>query len=109
VVLGANGGTFDAVVIGSGDREHPLSTNGANGVINRAYMIADTAIGTTGATLGVTDTCGATVSSGCSNLFDATSNSSVPLSGPRLTRVAPGEGVNGQSFCRPDDLVRTRG
>jgi type IV pilus assembly protein PilY1 len=34
-------GTFDAVVIGSGDREHPLAGNAANNTANRAYMLVD--------------------------------------------------------------------
>jgi len=72
------GKTFDAVVIGTGDREHPLSTNAANGVANRVYMFEDTNTGTAGANLGIVDSCGATVASTCSNLYDATSSSSVP-------------------------------
>jgi len=72
------GKTFDAVVIGTGDREHPLSTNAANSVANRVYMFEDTNTGSTGANLGIVDSCGATVASSCSNLYDATSSSSVP-------------------------------
>lgn len=74
VVLGAS---FDAVVIGSGDREHPLATNDANDVINRVYMFKDTT-GATGTSLGISDTCGASVTTSCSNLFDATNSSAVP-------------------------------
>jgi type IV pilus assembly protein PilY1 len=74
VVLGAS---FDAVVIGSGDREHPLATNDANDVINRVYMFKDTT-GPTGSSLGISDTCEASVTTSCSNLFDATNSSAVP-------------------------------
>jgi type IV pilus assembly protein PilY1 len=38
---------FDAVLIGSGDREHPLSTSAANSVLNRFYMIKDLDTGKT--------------------------------------------------------------
>jgi len=55
-------GTFDAVVIGSGDREHPLATNAANSTANRAYMIVDPDTGTTGHDQNITE----------SDLFDAT-------------------------------------
>jgi len=75
VVFGA---TSDDIVIGSGDREHALASNTANGVSNRVYMFKDTHTGTTGAALGITDSCGATVSTSCSTLFDATSSSAVP-------------------------------
>ena len=75
VVLGDG---FDAIVIGSGDREHPLSTNDASDVINRVYMFKDTSTGLTGADLDISDTCGATWTTSCSNLFDATNSSSVP-------------------------------
>ena len=90
------GGTFDAVVIGSGDREHPLSSNGANGVVNRVYMFADTAMGMTGANLGITDTCGASVG-GCTNLFDATNDPAVPADakGWFITLAAGEKVING--------------
>jgi type IV pilus assembly protein PilY1 len=55
-------GTFDAVVIGSGDREHPLAGNAANSTANRAYMLVDPNTGTTGTDVNITE----------SNLFDAT-------------------------------------
>lgn len=42
---------FDAVIVGSGDREHPLSTNVANGVTNQLYMLKDTATGNDGSAL----------------------------------------------------------
>jgi len=42
-------GTFDAIVIGSGDREHPLaSSTDAASVANRAYMFIDPNVNTTG-------------------------------------------------------------
>ena len=55
-------GTFDAVVIGSGDREHPLVGNAANSTANRAYMLVDPNTGTTGTDVNITET----------DLFDAT-------------------------------------
>ena len=67
VVLGANNDTFDAVVIGSGDREHPLSTNAANSVVNRVYMVKDPNRGTTGGNLNLTE----------NDLHDATNDSNV--------------------------------
>lgn len=70
------GDTYDSILIGTGDREHPLSSNTANGVTNRFYMFKDTNIGDTGANLGISDT-----SAGQSTgLFDATNSSSVPTS-----------------------------
>ena len=46
------GDSFDAVVIGTGDREHPLSTSPANSAQNRVYMFEDPNTGFTGANLG---------------------------------------------------------
>jgi Tfp pilus tip-associated adhesin PilY1 len=81
VVLGASG-TFDAIVIGTGDREHPLASNAAQDVVNRFYMVKDTHTESPGANLGISDAVGAThcASDGTPApcLFDATSNSSVP-------------------------------
>ena len=72
------GKTFDAVFVGSGDREHPLysaNTNTAHHVANRFYMIKDST-GATGANLGVYDHCGANLSPSCAtnNLVDASSD-----------------------------------
>ncbi len=67
IVLGAKNDTFDAVVIGSGDREHPLATNAANSVVNRVYMVKDPNRGTTGANLNITE----------SDLHDATNDPNV--------------------------------
>jgi Tfp pilus tip-associated adhesin PilY1 len=75
VVFGTN---FDSVVIGSGDREHPLATNGSYNVVNRAYMLKDVNTGIGGADLGLFDSCGSSVTTTCSNLFNATNNTSVP-------------------------------
>jgi type IV pilus assembly protein PilY1 len=106
IVLGAAGDTFDAVVIGSGDREHPLASNGADGVVNRVYMFADTAIGATGVNLGITDSCGATVSSGCSNLFDATSSPAVPATAVGwLISLATGEKVINGPIVIASDMI----
>jgi type IV pilus assembly protein PilY1 len=75
------GASYDAVFVGSGDREHPLATNTAQNVTNRLYMIKDTNTGLTGADLGITDTCGATTGA-CTNLFDLTASggTAVPAS-----------------------------
>ena len=49
-------GTFDAVVIGSGDREHPLaSSTDAASVANRAYMFIDPNVNTTGTDQNITE------------------------------------------------------
>lgn len=73
------GDSFDAIIVGTGDREHPLATSTAtNGVANRIYMIKDTHIGTTGDNLGYVDTCTMTVASNCSSFFDATGGGAVP-------------------------------
>lgn len=45
IINAANGSNFDAVFVGSGDREHPLYGNQSYGVINRMYMIKDFNIG----------------------------------------------------------------
>jgi type IV pilus assembly protein PilY1 len=71
------GETFDSLVIGTGDREHPLSTSGAQTVVNRFYMVKD-GTGLTGTALNVQDKCASSITSSCTNLFDATSGSSVP-------------------------------
>jgi type IV pilus assembly protein PilY1 len=68
------GSSFDAVFLGSGDREHPLVSNAAQDVINRFYMIKDTRTGLVGTDQSVTDTCGATLNSSCTNLDDASDN-----------------------------------
>jgi type IV pilus assembly protein PilY1 len=60
VVFGGEKQNYDAVLIGSGDREHPYDTT----VINRFYMLKDTSMGMTGADLGIVE----------SNLYDATGN-----------------------------------
>ena len=68
VVFGT-AGTFDAVVIGSGDREHPLSTNAASGIPNRAYMFMDPNTGTTGSNVNITE----------SDLADVSASSTGPV------------------------------
>lgn len=45
IITSVNGSSYDAVYIGSGDREHPLYSHQAYGVINRMYMIKDFNIG----------------------------------------------------------------
>lgn len=70
------GDTFDSIVIGSGDREHPLSSNPANNVQNRVYMFKDPNLGAGGADLNLTNSGNATPLA--TDVFNATSNSSVP-------------------------------
>lgn len=73
------GESYDAIIVGTGDREHPLATSTeTNAVANRFYMIKDTHIGATGDNLGYVDTCTMTVASNCSSFFDATGGGSVP-------------------------------
>jgi type IV pilus assembly protein PilY1 len=86
VVFG-DAGTFDSIVIGTGDREHPLLSNAALNAVNRAYMFKDPNIDTLGADLGYTN----------ANLFDATSSSSVPptANGWFVTLAAGEKVVNG--------------
>jgi type IV pilus assembly protein PilY1 len=52
VVFGA---VFDAIVIGTGDREHPLASDTANSSVNRVYMFEDPNIGFDGANLDLTE------------------------------------------------------
>lgn len=44
-------GQYHAVLIGSGDREHPLYSNGSYSVVNRFYMIKDINTGSAGTDL----------------------------------------------------------
>lgn len=68
------GKTYDAVVIGSGDREQPLATDAAYDVQNRVYMFKDPNIGTAGADLNLTNTGTSTGT----DVFNATFDSDVP-------------------------------
>jgi type IV pilus assembly protein PilY1 len=47
VSVGATGasGSYDVVLLGSGDREHPLQTSGSFNVVNRFYALKDKATG----------------------------------------------------------------
>jgi len=84
VVFGA---TYDAVVIGSGDREHPLATNTSYDTQNRVYMFKDPNIGLVGADLNLTDGTGST-------LFNATNDSTVPTDKDGwFINLQPGEKV----------------
>ncbi len=70
IMVGAVGaaGSYDALMLASGDREHPLlntATNSSYNVTNRIYMIKDT-----GTSVGTPSTSGVVESGG---LFDATS------------------------------------
>src|SRR5690606_4908599 len=60
---------YDAVLIGSGDREHPFDTS----VVNRMYMLKDTGTGTT-PVHGTGTTSGVDATFVEADLFDATSN-----------------------------------
>jgi len=60
IVYGSSTQNFDAVLIGSGDREHPFDTT----VANRFYMLKDLAIGFDGGGPTITE----------SDLYDATAN-----------------------------------
>lgn len=70
--MGASG-SYDALMLGSGDREHPLYVSAASSVQNRIFFVKDagTAVGGAGATTGIT---AFTASSplGALNLVDAT-------------------------------------
>lgn len=80
MVRASTANNFDAIVIGTGDREHPLATNDANDAINRVYMFKDTNTGATGANLDIVDDCGAIAATvDCRDLFNATSRSTVPV------------------------------
>lgn len=65
VPTGAAGapGSFDAVLLGSGDREHPLYANSSRSTVNRFYMVKDTKTGNDGSSAAVVSE---------SALFDAT-------------------------------------
>jgi type IV pilus assembly protein PilY1 len=65
VVLGS---TFDAVLVGSGDREHPFETS----VVDRFYMLQDTFVGLTGGLF--CSSSGTPVSCTHAHLTDVTSN-----------------------------------
>lgn len=51
VIAAVQGYNYDAVVVGSGDREHPLIKNDSYNVVNRFYMLKDTATGMDGSGL----------------------------------------------------------
>lgn len=105
-------GSYDAVFIASGDREHPLrnlATGSAYNVSDKAFMIRDT-----GTTLGTAATSGVTMSTG---LFNATSTAyDGSLNGFYIT-FATGEKavnapltVNGKAFFatnRPVDRTNS--
>jgi type IV pilus assembly protein PilY1 len=81
VVFGTN---FDAVVIGSGDREHPLADNPANSAVNRVYMFEDPNTGFVGGDLDITE----------DELADVTSSTTVgPDEKGWFFDLAPGEKV----------------
>jgi type IV pilus assembly protein PilY1 len=66
-------GTFDAVVIGSGDREHPLaSSTDAASVSNRAYMFIDPNVNTTGTDQNITENDLAAVNTSSTSPVDLT-------------------------------------
>lgn len=76
VQVGAIGatGSYDVVMVGSGDREHPLYVSAASSVQNRLFVVKDagTSVGGAGASTGITAfTAGASL--GALNLVNATS------------------------------------
>ncbi|MBL8473337.1 MAG: hypothetical protein KF778_03805 [Rhodocyclaceae bacterium] len=92
------GEQFDSVLVGSGDREHPLETHRARGTTNRVYMFKDPNVGTVGANLcyrdGAPDPDPVCTTWNSASLFDATSSSSVPASaGGWYVTMASGEQV----------------
>jgi type IV pilus assembly protein PilY1 len=93
-------GTFDAVVIGSGDREHPLaSSTDAAATTNRAYMFADPNVNTTGTDLNITESNLATV--------DTTSTTPVDLTGKQgwLVPLRTGEKVVNGPLVVASDMI----
>lgn len=90
------GATYDAVFVGTGDRDHPLQTNAAQNVVNRFYMLKDTNVGLVGSDLGIYDTCGVTFGTSCAsaNFVDVTSGAAVPATATgwalQFTRVVGG-------------------
>ncbi|HTL76204.1 MAG TPA: hypothetical protein VL654_07770, partial [Casimicrobiaceae bacterium] len=96
-------GTFDAIVIGSGDREHPLasSTDAAN-TSNRAYMFIDPNVNTTGTDLNITESDLAAV--------DTTTTTPVDLTGKEGWFVALRSGekvINGPIVVASDMIFGT--
>jgi len=93
---------FDAVVFGTGDREHPVYANASLSIVNRFYMIKDTNIGKDGSSwTTVVDSTSSTSSTGPGPavLFDATAANypaSQPANGFYITLAGAGEKfVNG--------------
>lgn len=90
------GATYDAVFVGTGDRDHPLQTNAAQNVVNRFYMLKDRNVGLVGSDLGISDACGVTFSTSCAsaNFVDVTSGAAVPATATgwalQFTRVVGG-------------------
>jgi type IV pilus assembly protein PilY1 len=92
-----NTGKFTAVLAVTGDREHPLADMQASSVVNRFYMIKDTATGLDGSKLTpVVDDSTDTKDEAPTSLFNATSTSyDGSLSGFYVTLTNAGEkGVN---------------
>jgi type IV pilus assembly protein PilY1 len=93
-------GTFDAVVIGTGDREHPLAGSAdATVTTNRAYMFADPNVNTTGTDLNITESNLATV--------DTTSTIPVDLTGKQgwLVPLRTGEKVVNGPLVVASDMI----
>jgi len=79
--------SYDAVLIGSGDREHPLISSGAFNVTNRFYMLKDTKTGKDANAV----TTWTTLTEG--NLFDASSNNYNGTGSGYYVTLAAGEKV----------------
>jgi type IV pilus assembly protein PilY1 len=96
-------GTFDAIVIGCGDREHPLaSSTDATNTANRAYMFIDPNVDTTGTDLNITEADLAAV--------DTTTTSPVDLTGKQGWYVALHTGekvINGPIVVASDMIFGT--
>jgi type IV pilus assembly protein PilY1 len=87
--------TFDMVLVGTGDREHPLYANASVDIVNRFYGLKDTKTGmdASGWTT-LVDNTASTSTSGPSTLFDAASGPyNGTLGGYYLTLTNKGEKV----------------
>lgn len=90
-------GGYDAVLVGSGDREHPLLINAASTVTNRFYVLSDPNPGYDGSSL-TTPITEATLFDATTNAFDGTADGTtestpeVPVDGFYIT-LASGEKV----------------
>jgi type IV pilus assembly protein PilY1 len=92
--------TFDAVLFATGDREHPTLTQLSVNIINRFYMLKDTAVGNNGGTTPITDSTSSTANTAPTGLFNATptlptSASTTPIAAAGATYDATTNSDNG--------------